>query len=147
MQHLLTRIVILALLSLPSWALSCPRQSKTAAELIQTEQSWAQALDNHDTNSVACILGAEFEDADPSGQLHNREQTLAQIPKRRPGRNKLSELHPHVLGDYGYIRGLARFEDAQGKTVARVRFTDIYAYRDGRWVALAGQETLLPEEK
>jgi hypothetical protein len=31
--------------------------------------------------------------------------------------------------------------------VASVRFTDIFAYRDGRWVALAGQETLVPEAK
>jgi hypothetical protein len=28
---------------------------------------------------------------------------------------------------------------------ARDRFTDIYIYRDQRWMAVAGQETLLPE--
>jgi hypothetical protein len=50
-----------------------------------------------------------------------------------------------VFGDSGYIRGLATLVDAQGKTVARVRFTDIYVYRGTRWLAVAGQETLLPE--
>ena len=31
--------------------------------------------------------------------------------------------------------------------MARVRFTDIYVYRDQRWLAVAGQETLLPERR
>jgi hypothetical protein len=35
--------------------------------------------------------------------------------------------------------------DPQGKTVARVRFTDIYVYRDGRWQAVAAHESMLSE--
>jgi hypothetical protein len=35
--------------------------------------------------------------------------------------------------------------DPSGKVVARVRFTDVFTYRDGRWQALAGHETLLGE--
>jgi hypothetical protein len=34
--------------------------------------------------------------------------------------------------------------DAQGKVVARVRFTDIYFYRDRRWQAVAAHESMLP---
>jgi hypothetical protein len=37
--------------------------------------------------------------------------------------------------------------DASGKEIARVRFTDVFVYRDGRWQAVAGHETLMPEEK
>ena len=62
-----------------------------------------------------------------------------------PGKNILSELDPHVFGDFGYIRGLATLVDGQGKTNARVRFTDIYVYRDQRWLAVAGQESLLSD--
>jgi hypothetical protein len=29
--------------------------------------------------------------------------------------------------------------------VARVRFTDVFTYRDGRWQALVGHETLIGE--
>ncbi len=95
----------------------------------------------------SCILAKEFQDADPNGKLHDRAETLAQIPHRRPGKNVLSELDPHVFGDSGYVRGLNTVLDAQGKTLARVRFTDIFVYRDQRWLAVAGQETLLPELK
>ena len=83
----------------------------------------------------------------PTAPLHNRAETLAQIPHRRPGKNILSELTPHIFGDFGYIRGLATLVDAQGTTIARVRFTDIYVYRDHRWLAVAGQESMLPAAK
>jgi len=146
MKHLLA-CMVLATLRVAALAADCPQQSKDANELIKTEQAWAKALDTHNTDAVACILAEGFQDADTSGQLHDRNAALARVPKRRPGQENLTELDPHVLGDYGYVRGLATLTDPQGKTVARVRFTDIFAYRDGRWVALAGQETLLAETK
>lgn len=147
MQHLFACGLILCALSGPSLAANCQKQSKSADELIKTEQAWAKGLDTHDTEAVACILADKFQDADTSGQLHSREEVLARVAKRRPGQENLTELDPHVLGDYGYIRGLATLVDPDGKVVARVRFTDIFAYRDGRWVALAGQETLVPDAK
>jgi ketosteroid isomerase-like protein len=54
----------------------------------------------------------------------------------------LSDLHAHVYGDFAYIRGMADAIDAQAK-VTRVRFTDIYTYRDGRWQCVAGHESLV----
>jgi hypothetical protein len=36
-------------------------------------------------------------------------------------------------------------DDLSVKSLARVRFTDIFTGRDGRWQALAGHETLLGE--
>jgi hypothetical protein len=36
-------------------------------------------------------------------------------------------------------------DDLSVKSMARVRFTDIFTYRDGRWQALASHETLLGE--
>lgn len=130
------------------WAEDCPtNQPKDGSALVQLEQSWAKALEQHDGAAVGCILAPEFQDADPEGQLHDRAATLAAIPKRKPGANQLSELDPHVYGDFGYIRGLATLVDANGTVKAKVRFTDIYIYRDGRWLAVAGQESLLPGTK
>jgi hypothetical protein len=146
-QHNMKNLLCLATLAffaLPA-AGACPTQPKDANALIQLEQSWAKALEVHDADAVGCLLAEEFQDADPNGKLHDRAETLAQVPHRRPGKNILSELDPHVIGEFGYIRGLATLVDAQGNTIARVRFTDVYVYRDHRWLAVAGQETLLPE--
>jgi len=147
-------VKILILLFIP-WALAfsafagdCPKsQPKTEAALIELEQNWAAALSRKDTDTVACLVADEFEDADVDGSLHTRSQMLEHIPHRKPGTNQLSEMRAHVEGNSGFTRGLATLVDASGKVVARVRFTDVFTYRDGRWQALVGHESLLSEAK
>lgn len=140
-------LVLLPLSCIPTRAADCPRnQPRTEVALGNLELSWADALNRKDAAAVACILADEFEDADVDGSLHTRAETLAKIPDRKPGRtNRLTELRAHVEGNMGFARGLDEILDADGKVVARVRFTDIFTYRDGRWQALAGHETLLGE--
>jgi hypothetical protein len=82
---------------------------------------------------------------DLDGMLRDRAENLASVTSRRPGRNQLSELRAHVYGDFGYVRGLNTVTDTDGKIRARVRFTDIFVYREGRWLAVAGQEALVSE--
>lgn len=142
-------LILLAVLLALAWsvfAADCPKnQPKTEAGLIELEQNWAAALSRKDAAAVACLLTDEFEDADVDGSLHSRSWTLEHIPSRKPGVNHLSEMHARVEGNSGFTRGLATLVDASGKVVARVRFTDVFTYRDGRWQALAGHESLLGE--
>jgi len=145
---ILSLVVIFLALALSAFAADCPKdQPKTEAALIDLEQNWAAALSRKDADAVACLVADEFEDADVDGSLHSRSQMLQHVPQRKPGTNHLSELRAHVEGNFGFTRGLATLVDASGKIVARVRFTDVFTYRDGRWQALAGQESLviLPE--
>jgi ketosteroid isomerase-like protein len=143
---ILISLVLLLPLALSAFAADCPKnQPKTEAALVELEQNWAGALSRKDANTVACMLADEFEDADVDGSLHTRSQTLEHIPNKKPGVNHLSELRAHVDGNFGFTRGLATLVDGSGKVVARVRFTDVFTYRDGRWQALAGQESLLGE--
>jgi len=131
-------------LAVSAIAADCPKdQPKTDAALVQAEENWAAALNRKDSDAVACLLADEFEDADVDGSLHNRGETLEKIRNKKPGTNELSEMRGHVDGNLGYTRGLATLTDPSGKVVARVRFTDVFMYRDGRWQALAGQESLL----
>ena len=139
-------LIALVVLVLPALAAACPKnQPKTEAALLDLERNWAQALGRHDADTVACMVADEFEDADVDGSLHTRAQMLAHIPQRKPGTNHLTEMRAHVEGNFGFVRGLNEVLDPAGKMVARVRFTDIFTYRDGRWQALAGHETLLGE--
>jgi ketosteroid isomerase-like protein len=127
-------------------ASECPKnQLRTEAALIELEQNWAAALNRRDADAVACMTAEEFEDAGVDGSLHSRSQMLEHIPQRKPGVNHLSEMRAHVEGNSGFVRGLNTVEDASGRVVARVRFTDVFTYQEGRWQALAGQETLVAE--
>jgi ketosteroid isomerase-like protein len=144
-KTLATFLVLFLSLSLAA-AADCPKdQPKTEAALINLENTWAHALSRKDADAVACLLADEFEDADVDGSLKTRAETLAHIPQRKPGVNRLSEMRAHVEGDFGFTRGLAELVDASGKVIARVRFTDVWTYRDGRWQALAGHESLLSQ--
>jgi ketosteroid isomerase-like protein len=141
------KILILLLplaFALSAFATDCPKdQPKTAATLTALEQNWAAALSRKDADTVACMLADEFEDAGFDGALQTRSQTLEHIPNKKPGVNHLSELRAFVEGNFGYTRGLATLVDASGKIMARVRFTDVFTYRDGRWQALVGHESLV----
>ena len=145
-MKILILLAVLLALALSALAADCPRnQPKTEAALVELERNWAAALSSKDADTVACMVADEFEDADVDGSLHTRSQTLEHIPQRKPGVNHLSEMRAHVEGNSGFTRGLATLVDASGKVLARVRFTDVFTYRDSRWQALAGHETLLGE--
>jgi hypothetical protein len=129
-----------------AYAAPCPTaQAKGGDALIQAEQTWARSLEQQDTVTLGCILADEFEDAGPDGKLTDRATTLAKAAEHRAVHHELSDLRPHVQGEFGYIRGRATAIDAQGKTVARVRFTDVYMYRDGRWQCVAGHESMISD--
>lgn len=127
-----------------AYAAPCPaHQAKDESALVQMEQKWARALEQRDVATLGCILAEEFEDADPDGKLTDRATTLAKAAEHPHVHHDLSELHAHVQGDSGYIRGLATAVDAQGKVLFKVRFTDVYLYRDGRWQCVAGHESMV----
>lgn len=125
----------------------CPRQPKTPAALAQVEQTWAHGLETKDAAALGCILADEFEDDSANGAVYKRADVLANLPQRKPRHNALSDLQPHLLGeDFAYVRGLNTVTDPDGTVVAHVRFTDIFAYREGRWMAIAGHESLVQEK-
>jgi ketosteroid isomerase-like protein len=143
---ILPLLIFLLSVALASFGADCPRdQPKTESALIELEQNWAAALNRKDANAVACMVADEFEEVDVDGSLHTRNQMLDHIPHRKPGVNRLSEMRAHVEGNCGFARGLATLVDAAGKVLSRVRFTDVFTYRDGRWQALAGHDSLLSE--
>ena len=120
-------------------------QAKTEPALMELEQAWAAALGRHDASTVACMLADEFEEADVDGALHTRAQVLEHIPQRKPGSNHLIDMRAHLEGNFGYVRGLNEVMDRGGKVRARVRFTDVFIYRDGRWQAILAHESLVGE--
>ena len=109
-------------------------QSQKEAALVEIEHRRAPALDHHHIEAVGCILGQESQDAALEGKLR----------KHRP-EFRIDIRAPIVSLNLSLICGRARLLDPQRKTVGKLRFSDIYFYRGRRWLAVTGQETLLPE--
>jgi hypothetical protein len=134
----------LLMLSPLAFAARCPTgQVRDEGALLQIEHEWAQALEKHDTSALDCILASDFEEAGPEGQLFDRSHMLARSRDPQEVHYELSEMHGHVYGDAGYVRGVGVAMGEDGKIKAKTRFTDIFVYRDGRWQCVAGHESLM----
>jgi ketosteroid isomerase-like protein len=136
---------LILLLCSAAYAASCPTgEAKDEAALVQMEQRWARALEAHDVPALDCILGSDFEEAGPTGQLADRSAMLTRAAHGQNAHYELSELHAHVYVDFAYIRGVGVATGAGGQLIAKTRFTDIFVYRHGRWQCVAGHESLFP---
>jgi ketosteroid isomerase-like protein len=124
----------------------CPtNQPKDEATLAQIEQTWARSLETQDISALMCILADEFEDAGPTGALADRTAILARADNHKGVHHELSEMHARIYGDVAYIRGIATaISKAHGAPLNKVRFTDVYVYRDGRWQCVAAHESAFP---
>lgn len=128
-----------------AFASPCPTgQTKDQAALVEVEQTWARALEHQDVSALLCILADEFEDASVTSALADRSKILARAENHRGVHHELSDLHARLYGDFAYIRGVATAVTDHGRYTIKVRFTDVYVYREGRWQCVAGHESSFP---
>jgi Domain of unknown function (DUF4440) len=107
------------------------------------ERQWVAALERRDAAGLECILAPEFTDIATNGARRDRRRVIADLMHRPNYRAHLEELESVAIGSTGIVRGLNRVTDSQGHLLAKVRFTDVFRYEDGRWKALDAQETLV----
>lgn len=101
------------------------------------------ALTAKDAKALSCILAPGFMDMAWNGELHSRAEILTALPKRPANGSKLSNVNVTLSGDRAIARGIDTATKPDGSLLGRVKFEDIFQYRDGMWRALTAQETLL----
>jgi ketosteroid isomerase-like protein len=119
------------------------KQERSEKALLEMENRWVNALDHRDSKALDCLLAQDFVDSDATGQLRTRQQVLDAVPNRKTYAQHLEDLRARLYGDTGIVHGVNRVTDKEGKEVARVRFTDVFRYRDGQWRAVSGHETMV----
>lgn len=132
--------------SFPAYAaVNCAalHQPRSAAGVIATENAWVKALTARDAKALSCILAPGFMDMAWNGQLHARSEILSGLPKRPNNGIKLSNVKVALSGDRAIVRGVNMATKPDGSLLGRIRFEDIFQYRDGMWRALTAQETLM----
>jgi hypothetical protein len=119
----------------------CPTEPRTPAGLRQAEDHWVAALESRDGAALACRLAADFADSNWQGMVVRRDDMLARLPQRPPSSLHLTDVTVRIEANTGIVRGLNTQVAPDGTVVGRVRFTDIFVWRAGRWQAIAAQET------
>ena len=109
--------------------------------VLHQETRWLNAIVDGDAKIVASILSPNFTHITASGVLLHRSQELAAL-KKETFTMHASEQTVDFAGDAAVVHGLNTIVQS-GKTLARERYTDVYAKQNGTWMALSAQETLI----
>lgn len=111
--------------------------------LVELEQRWLVSEDNAD--ELAKILADDFIHVLPSGFVNRAEQlayTRAHPHPRLPVKRHFEHLQVRTYGNTGIANGIV-VATAEDGTVRKTIFSDVFAYRNGRWRAVNAQENKL----
>lgn len=117
--------------------------ARDTQSVLNVEQAWIEAIEDRDTSAVACILADDFLDTSWQGVLRSKRDQIDGLDRPRTYTSHYSEWRVRVYGSVAVARGLNVLTDSTGRDIGRLRFTDVFAYRDGRWQAVAAQETMV----
>src|SRR6202040_929816 len=94
-----------------------------------------------DANGLDEILAEDFLCSNPDGSLVDKNQFLAQTarPVTISGLS-VHEVRVRILGDIAIIHARTRYTTADGEQ-RNGRYTDVWARRDGKWLAVSAHVT------
>jgi ketosteroid isomerase-like protein len=109
--------------------------------LIALNRDYVQSVQEGDVGRFDEILAEDFVCSNPDGSLVDRTGFLAQTA--RPV--TIADLEAHdvdlrILGDVAIIHARTTYTLPDGRQGAG-RYTDVWARRDGRWLAVAAHVT------
>ncbi len=139
-------ILLLALVSVPFLQdISMAQGDET--KIIALENLWNQMQINHDADAMGKMLDSDFILTDYDGAVFSKDQFLATIrDKSIQVTTEVSEdmkLHRH--GDTVVVTGATHEKGTEkGKPFShRGRFTDTWIKKDGQWLCIASQLSLI----
>jgi hypothetical protein len=127
--------------------LSCASVDRSAAReraLRDLENHWLQV--ENDPDALESILADDFVHVLPVGFVTKAEQLrfMRQHPPPTVAESRrFEDLRVRLFGDTGVVHGIV-VATAKSGAVRKTIFTDIFAYRNGRWQAVSAQELPLP---
>jgi ketosteroid isomerase-like protein len=139
-------MIVLALTFLP-FAQDISLAQGDETKIIALENLWNQMQINHEAEAMGKMLDSDFVLTDYDGTVMNKEQFVASI------RDKSTQLTVevsdnmklHLHGDTVVVTGATHEKGtAKGKTFSHQgRFTDTWIKKDGQWLCIASQLSLL----
>jgi hypothetical protein len=115
---------------------------------LQFEHEWLQVLKQKNTAALDCMLASDFKDVSTKGIVRPKSQVLREMPLRNDQyQQTLTEMEADLFGNTAVVRGLSIVTDQLGHEVLRIRFTDVLCFTNGRWLAIASQETAASQQQ
>ncbi len=115
------------------------RQSREA--LAKLEEQWLKGERNPDVENK--ILADDFVHALPFGFITKADQVGFDRAHKAPPETSTRHfegMRVRIYGTAGIVNGMVVVNAPDGKEIRRTVFTDVFAYRNGRWQAVNAQE-------
>ena len=121
-------------------AMLTPSSSDLAA-LVQLNQDYIRSVQTSNVKRFSEILADDFLCSLPDGSLIDRAQFLAQTAKPVTISNLAAhDVNVRVMGDMAIVHARTTYNTADG-TAASGRYTDVWARRNGHWLAVSAHVT------
>ena len=129
------------------------QDSSSSADEIQVrqlERAWNQAEAKQEIGAVDNLLADSLAYTDYDGSFMNKKEYMKWVvaPDQKADHLYDEGLNVHVYGNAAVATGIYRESGTnRGKPyVIRARFTDTWIKRNGVWLCVASQSTLIPSK-
>jgi ketosteroid isomerase-like protein len=142
-------MMVSALLLGAATGVQAQQGSQSEAEAVKAaELRRFEVTTGKDYKALATLLGDDLVYTHSSAAVDSKASYLESLTSGRVTYKviKPTDLQVRVFGDLAIIHGVAAMNvDANGQALVNtLRFTDVWARRDGRWQMIAWQSTRMP---
>jgi len=137
------------LLTLASIAQSAQKSKDDSQQtkLIVMEHLWNEAQVNRDSRALDAMIGSDFVNTEYDGEVSDKSKFLADIrdPQFNLSSLTIQDLKVSMYASSAVVVGTYRTKGSyQGKPYEHIgRFTDTWAFTEGRWQCVASHTSLL----
>jgi ketosteroid isomerase-like protein len=121
---------------------------RSEASLLDAAGRLARVQQEVDLAALEDLLAPDYLGHDPAGRPQDRAGLIRALTSGNVHVAQLrqSQLEARVIGDVGLVTGVNALtgEESSLRFDFRLRFLDVYAWRDQRWQLVASQSTYLP---
>jgi hypothetical protein len=124
--------------------------SSDEIQIKQLERAWNQAESRQEINEVSSLLAETLSYTDYDGSFMNKAEYLKWIvaPQQKADHLYDEGMTVQLYGNAAVATGIYRESGTnKGKSyVIRSRYTDTWIKRNGTWLCVASQSTLIPSK-
>ena len=111
------------------------------ATLLELNEDYIRSVQTSDVRRFDEILADDFRCSNPDGSLIDRARFLEQTARPVTISNlQAHEVDVRLMGDFAIIHARTSYTAPDGRPGSG-RYTDVWARRDGRWLAVSAHVT------
>ena len=115
--------------------------SSDVTTLHDLNRDYVRSVQTSDVQRFSEILADDFLASLPDGSLLDRRQFLEQTARPVTISNlEAHDVNVRLMGDFAIVHARTTCQTADGRS-ASGRYTDVWARRDGRWLAVSAHVT------